>query len=235
MVALADIPVWSRELEVDPIRNEMTAAVRVAIGYDDVRRVLILHDPSIGPAWELSYDDFERMWALSDPVISFIEPDDRDSIVAERQCAPPYRARTADERAAELYLLGYALSATGRTREGEAAFRTGLALPGVGRGYRHLLLFDLALTLSWTMRVEEAIAAARESTDEIPENPAPWSLLSVLYEVSGPQLSPTLSSDALERMKSLVLDERAERRLATSIPSDFFVTSLGPIRGWAAR
>jgi len=32
-----------------------------------------------------------------------------------------------------------------------------------------------------------------------------------------------------------VLDERAERRLATSIPSDFFVTSLGPIRGWAAR
>lgn len=46
------------ENEGAPVVNEsVVIASRVVIGYDDARRVLILHDPTFGPAWEVGYDD----------------------------------------------------------------------------------------------------------------------------------------------------------------------------------
>lgn len=47
-------------------RESVTAAARVVIGYDDERRVMIVHDPSFGPAWEIGYEDFENMWRYNE-------------------------------------------------------------------------------------------------------------------------------------------------------------------------
>ncbi|MGH7275139.1 MAG: hypothetical protein ACREIQ_11870, partial [Nitrospiria bacterium] len=42
----------------DLIWESLLLSNRVIIGYNDERNVITLHDPSFGPAWELSYDDF---------------------------------------------------------------------------------------------------------------------------------------------------------------------------------
>jgi hypothetical protein len=84
---------------------------RVVIGYDDDRRVIILHDAAFGPAWEVRYDDFERMWDARDRWGGAAVPPEFEKILASR-LRPEYPPRTPDQRAAEQYVLGYALSST---------------------------------------------------------------------------------------------------------------------------
>src|SRR5438045_3834549 len=64
MFALDTLRRWAQVLGGETLRESMFMACRVVIGYDEPRKVMILHDPSFGPAWELSYADFATMWSF---------------------------------------------------------------------------------------------------------------------------------------------------------------------------
>ena len=101
---------------------------RVVVGYDDERKVVVLHDPSFGPAWEVSYGDFERMWGLFDHASMLMYPPDYAKVLASRSAVPSYAQRTAAQRAAESFVFGYALASTGRLAEANVRLNAGLAV-----------------------------------------------------------------------------------------------------------
>src|SRR6185436_12108101 len=107
--------------------------------YDDERKVMILHDPSFGPAGEMSYGDFESNWRLNDSTFIAKPPQGYAEFVAKRRAAEPYPPRTADMQAAVHFVFGYGFSEIGRPAEAEREFEKGLAIPGIGKGYRHML------------------------------------------------------------------------------------------------
>src|SRR5260370_11690536 len=59
MVSADTLRRWGGLINQPTWQESVFQTPRVAIGYDDDRRVVILHDPSFGPAWEVGYDDFE--------------------------------------------------------------------------------------------------------------------------------------------------------------------------------
>jgi len=67
---------WGDRLGTKGVAGERPPEHPVVIGYDDDRKVVILHDPSFGPAWEVGYDDFEMMWALFDHFYVVMYPPD---------------------------------------------------------------------------------------------------------------------------------------------------------------
>ena len=101
---------------------------RVVVGYDDERKVVVLHDPSFGPAWEVSYGDFEKMWGLFDHASMLMYPPDYAKVLASRSAVPSYAQRTAAQRAAESFVFGYALASTGRLAEAKVRLNAGLAV-----------------------------------------------------------------------------------------------------------
>ena len=233
MISLDDLRQFTERSGTNPAAESVHLAARVVVGYDDERRVFLIHDPTFGPAWEVGYDDFERMWDVSTREgLVAIRPDAGATAVA-RGDAPRYRPRSANERAAERFIAGYALSATGRTGEGEQQFREGLALEGVSVGYRHLLLVELALTLRARGHLEEAVDAARMAADLVPQNAVAWETLAELYGSSTRQGASALRKDAEKRVKKLNDDPRSQQQLAAALPSDFWVIPLAPWRGWA--
>ena len=100
MVALDTLRRWGKVVGTETLRESGFMACRVVIGYDDPRKVMILHDPSFGPAWELSYADFENMWSFWNRLYVAMYPNDFARVLAKRAAAPPYPARTAAQHAA---------------------------------------------------------------------------------------------------------------------------------------
>ena len=84
-------------------------SARVVIGYDDDRDVTILHDPTFGPAWEVSYQDFDDMWAPGGRTFAAVHPPDFEDIVAERSTAAAYSAarRTIARRSTSRLPMAY--------------------------------------------------------------------------------------------------------------------------------
>ncbi len=230
LVALRALP----DTVPNPVRESIHLAVRVAIGYDDARGVIVLHDPSFGPALELSRADFETMWAAAGRRLVPLRLGD-PAAAAARHANESYRARSADERGAECFVNGVALAADGRGADAEAEYRRGLALLGLSPGYRHLLAFDLALALEGQARVADAIAAAREAAALVPDDAGPWRLLTRLYAATPSPEHRKLWSEAANKLRKLERDRHAIEALAAALPADFFIPSLGPARGWGAK
>ncbi|MDH4231815.1 MAG: hypothetical protein OEW04_07265, partial [Nitrospirota bacterium] len=66
MMSLEDLKKIADQIEMNPIRESVLIAGRVVIGYNDDKKVFIVHDPTFGPAFEFSYDDFDKMWEAAD-------------------------------------------------------------------------------------------------------------------------------------------------------------------------
>lgn len=163
------------------LRESVFSAIRLAIGYDDDRGCLFLHDPSFGPAWDVSYENFEKMWQPIGAMDQGVPPDYR-SRAATRAESAAYRERTVDERALEHYVFGYALACARNRTMAIEHYRTGLTLPGLKDGLRHLFLVELALQSEDPF---EAITLLREALELVPANHTAWRILAQMYRQRG--------------------------------------------------
>ena len=130
------------------------------------------------------------------------------------------------------YVYGYALNATGRLKEGEEQFRKGLAIPGIGPGYQHLLELELAIALANQGDGRGALEAAEAAVKLVPEDPIPWQLLRYLYEHSPDPGAAAKAEQARSKAEKLAKDERTGAKLSSVLPRDFWVMTLGH---WAGR
>lgn len=222
-------------MNYNPIREAVNLAAQVAVGYDDQRRVVMLHNPTFGPAWEISYEDLERAWAANDYAWSVSYPKSFSGKASARADRPPYRPRTPDELAVEHFIYGYALSSSGNLVGGEKRFRQGLATSGISQGHRFLLLFELALTLGEEKRFDEAVAAAEEATRVLSDHAAPWAFLAQAYLISTIPDAEKKAKEAREKAEKLKRDHRAHQVVVAAVPCNFWVENLARIRGWCRR
>ena len=215
------------------LRESLYSSPRLLIGYDDERRVMIVHDPSFGPALEIGYDDFDTMWRYKGRAYVAAVPEGVASIAAKRPSAPPYPLRTPDMQAALHFVTGYAQAQIGRSAEAEQAFAKGLALPGVGPGYRFMLAFEVAHIQVAAHHPEDAVAALRLATDMLPQACPAWQMLAKLYR-ENPAL-PDANGLAVEtdaRVKRICSDSNPMAIWVKAIPRDFYVEGMAQLRGW---
>jgi len=159
-------------------------------------------------------------------------PPDYAKLVAKRVAAKAYRQRTPQEQAALYYVYGYALNATGKSREGEQQFRSGLAVPGIGPGYQHLFELELAFALAGQGDARGAIEATEVAAKLVPEDPIPWQLLDYLYAHSPYPDAAVKAEQARAKAETLLNDEKTLAKLSSVLPRDFWVMTLGH---WAGR
>jgi tetratricopeptide (TPR) repeat protein len=227
-VLASDAPEASRRLLV---KESLTIAMRVIVGYDDARRVMILHCPSFGPAWELDYDRFESNWRLDGLVYAARPPEDYEAFVAKREASEDYPAHTPDMRAATHYAYAYGYSEVGRAADAERELETGLAIPGVGKGYRHLLALDLSFHREAAGKIDEAIALAREVRDVLPESPLGYDVLNALYKKHPDHPGAAQARADAEQWKAAHTLQRTIDWLK-AMPRDYFLPPLRTFRGW---
>ena len=168
---------------MNPLHELATRWVRVVVGLDPDRRMVIVHDPVFGPAWEVPYDDFERMWSAAGHMYCVLAPKDGARPPAATTSA--YPPRTTDQRAAECYLYGYSLAATGKAAEADERYRTGLSLEGLSAGYRFIFLQERGYLAYRQKRGEEAVSLLRQATEQIPQAPGPWFLMAEICRGTG--------------------------------------------------
>ena len=170
-------------LRMNPIHEIATRCARVMVGLDPARRVVIVHDPVFGPAWEVPYDDFETMWSAADRMYSVLVPKDgsRPSVVA----TSAYPQRTPDQQAAECYVYGYSLAATGKAVEADERYQAGLNIKGLSAGYRFIFLQERGYLAHRRKQSEEAVSLLREGTEQIPQAPGPWFLMARICRETG--------------------------------------------------
>ncbi|HVO47642.1 MAG TPA: hypothetical protein VMT29_15045 [Steroidobacteraceae bacterium] len=223
---------WGINAEQDPMHVAIYGSTRLVIGYDDERKVLVLHDPSFGPAFEMSYDEFMLTWDVLGRRYAGSYPPDYARVLAKRGPGKPYRQRTPQEEAAFYYIYGYALNATGRPKEGAEKFRKGLAIPRIGRGYQHLFELELAYARAAQGDAQGAIDAALAATELVPQDPIPWRLLDYLYARSPYPEAALKAGEARSKADKLATDEGAAAKVSWVLPRDFWVMTLGY---WASR
>jgi len=212
---------WGELLGIKTWQESVLQTRRVVIGYDDERKVVILHDPSFGPAWEVSYDDFERMWALFDHDYLVTHPTDYANLLAARPAGGPYPPRTAGQHAAENFVFGYALASVGRLAEAQARLQAGLAAPGLPKGYQHLFLLELARVTEATGDTTQAISDYEKSGALIPQHHRPWLFLSRLYERSDRAAWHAKAIDLRRKAEKLCEDPKAREAAQRALPHDF--------------
>ena len=196
---------------------------RVIIGYDDERRVVVLHDPSFGPAWEVGYDDFELMWGARDRPYNAFYPPNYAEVLAKRSAAPPYPARTPDQRAAAHFVFGYALRSVGRMAEAEANINKGLAIREAGKGYRHLLLLEQALHLRERGELEKSNETLQQAIKLLREHHRPWQYLAENYRNGSGKDWKRKATKAEKKAKALCESRKAMRKVSKKLGRDFFI------------
>jgi tetratricopeptide (TPR) repeat protein len=221
MVALDTLRRWGQVVGTETLRESAFMACRVVIGYDDPRKVIILQDPSFGPAWELSYADFENMWSFWNRLYVAMYPDDFARILAKRVPAPPYPARTAAQHAAEEYVYGYALASVGRRNEAEARLKAGLAIPDLPSGYRHLMLLDVARLAEARHDTATAVATYRQAAELLPQDNRSWLFLGQLLQHDGHAGSQKEAASLLGRATALCADTSAQQAAWRALPHDY--------------
>lgn len=224
------------ELRYGYIREVIHMASRVVIGYDDERKVMMLHDPSFGPAWEMGYSDFESNWRLNGFNYNARPPQGYADFVAKRPASGAYPARTPDMQAAVHFAFGYGFSEVGRAADAERELEKGLAVAGVGNGYRHVLAFELAFHRRAANRIEEAIALLRQAIEALPEAPGPYKLLSEIYNANPSLPGAQQAAVEIEQAWKSRFNTRAGLSVVLkTLPRDFQFPVWQQFRGWACE
>lgn len=213
-----------------PMRRESVfQASRVMIGYDDEKRVVVLHCPSFGPAWEVSYEDFDKMWSFMDRSFVTLYPKNADRVPAPRSSAPGYGPRSTKQLAAIHFVYGYALARMGQDSAATTELRAIQALGDVGKGYEHLTSLELAEAATRNGDVTEAMSAALHAREVLPEHHRSWLLIATLFHgmrVEGETAADSsrreaLATDARRQAQSRCGDAKAKRVVAKTLPHDF--------------
>lgn len=219
MVAPDTLRRWGDALGTKVWQESVLLSSRVVVGYDDDRKVVIVHDPSFGPAWEIGYDDFETMWALFDHFYVVMYPPDYAKLVGAHASARPYAPRTASQRAAESFVFGYALASVGRLGDAKARLEAGLGAPDVPQGYRHLFLLELARVAEARGDTAAAISGYEESGKLIPQHHRPW-----IFES---RLNAGKAAELRRKADKLCADRKAQEAVVRALPHDFTMFGCG--------
>lgn len=216
-----------------PLKEVVYYAARIMVGYDDDRKVVIMHDPTFGPAWEVDYTTFDQMWQHVDRSYSFARPAHWEEILEKKDKGKPYRDRNANERAAMHLLYGCGLSAAGRLAEAEEQLTKGSSIQGISKGYKHILLFELARHQAARDAIEEAIDTVKTAIDALPKNFYPWEYLADLYRMRGTgKKEAKAAKRADKKAKKLKKKNSATKAVIRTLPSDFWIQNLSNLRGW---
>ncbi len=234
MVPVAELAKWSAALEADPVRDPRMMAARVLIGFDDSRKVVILHDPSFGPAWELPTDAFELMWRAAGARATYLAMPEAAALLAAHAKDSGYRSRSTDERAAERYATAYAAAAVGQFELAERTVREALKTMEASDGYRHVLNLELGLLLRAQNRLPEAIASVEEALKWVNDSPMGWQVLAQMYKRNG-AADARLAEYAAKMAADLSKDPGTVQRLAGLLPADLLLVPFLDIRGWCGN
>lgn len=212
------------------LNDSVYLAARLLVGYDDERRVLLMHDPSLGPDLELAYDEFVPMWQAMGAKYWAVHPEPVPETPPGR--AGNVRPRTPDDDAAAALFRAYGLETIGDHAQAEQLLRSALAPEGVSAARRHLLLLEMAVTLNETGRCAQAIDAARAANAEFEDYALAHTVLANLLSCSGDPAAKREATKEQSRAKSLC-GTRAQRRVADELGRDFHVTGCkGELLGW---
>lgn len=160
-------------------------ASRVVVGYDDRRAMILLHDPTFGPDWEVSYAGFDLMWEAGNRTYQVLHPPGPPALIPAGSPAGIPNSRPSRLLATELYVFGYALSSVGRNDEAETKLREGLAIPDLDVGFRYLLLNELGVVCAKKGNFDEALDLAVSATRLLPKHHGSYYHLSNLYGPAG--------------------------------------------------
>jgi tetratricopeptide (TPR) repeat protein len=218
-------------LKSHPLQEVLLKACRVAVGYDDEKKVVLLHDPTFGPASEVSYAAFKKMWKIAPGSYGKALPPEYTTLVRDIVPTSPYRGRGGNEKAAWHLLHGCTLSACGKYREAEEEIEAALAIDDMSVGYRHVILYELALHQARKSHYGAAVKSAVSASKLLPENYLVWDLLGILYLNTGDKKQ---AKEAQKKAMKLKKSSKAAKRMAEVIPSDYFMGFLGKSRGWAS-
>ncbi len=221
MIALDTLRRWGEVLRPELMRESVLMACRVVIGYDDARQVVVLHDPSFGPAWEVSYQDFDTMWAFWNRLFMATYPSDFARLLAKPSAGQPYPPRTAEQRAAEAFVYGYALASVGRRNDAEARLTEGLAIPGLPTGYRQSMLLELARLADARHETAAAITKYQQAGVLVPQDPRVWRFLGELMQRDGRAASRQVADSLLRRAAALCADTTAQEAARRALPHDY--------------
>jgi tetratricopeptide (TPR) repeat protein len=209
------------KLPADPFLEARRMAARVVIGYDDDEETVLLHDPSFGPALEVSYAEFESMWRPAGAAYVTVLP--KDPAAEPARSSAPGLAASTDQRAVRHWVRGYALASIGEIDEAAGEYRRGLDLAGISAGCRHVLLVEMALVHREEGRNAAAIESARQAAEAVPEHYVGWMLLGNLYAESSRANAMTLAHEHTAEAERLMADDRALAVVAETLPRDLLL------------
>ncbi len=223
---------WEDSLHLLMRRESVFQVSRVLIGYDDEKRVVVLHCPSFGPAWEVSYEDFDRMWSFMDRSFVTLYPKNVEPVRTPRSPVRAYPPRSSRQLAASHFMYGYALAQMGQASAATTEFRAIQALGDVGKGYEHLAWLELAELAARRGDIKEAMSAALRARDLLPEHHRSWLLVAALFQatrvgVDGHETAADSSSreglatDARRQAQSRCGDPKATAVVAKTLPHAF--------------
>jgi TPR repeat protein len=209
--------------------ESVISAVRVAIGYDDSRKVIFLHDPTFGPAFEVSYKDFEKMWAASNNYFILQHPADYEEKLSRQTVKSGYRPHTPNEKAAYCFIYGYTLARLEQPGKAVKMLKKGLKVPDIDPGYEHMLWFELARVYGWDGKISQAHSAVNKSIEALPENFRPWRYQAALYNYEGRNAK---AEEAERKAAELESNSEALQKVSDVLPRDFLILYLLKTRGW---
>ena len=197
---------------------------RVLVGYDDTRGVLIMHDPMIGPAVEISYAEFDQMWAAANRRYTAVEPRVRKAVVPDSSA---FSQRNSAQIAVEKFVKAYGLIAAARFQEADDTLRTALSLESLPFEVRYLLLNELGYVAFQRGNIQEALRFADQAGAIGPESPSPWRLRLEIAR-AGKGSTPAQSRVAADAaLKRLCADRSALEALHQSLLPYLRVFSFG--------
>jgi tetratricopeptide (TPR) repeat protein len=212
---------------MNPLHEIATRCARVVVGLDPARRVVIVHDPEFGPASEVPFDDFEVMWSAADHMYCVLAPKGgaRPSVTA----TSAYPPRTPDQRAAECYLYGYSLAATGKAAEADERYRAGLSLDGLSAGYRFLFLQERGFLAYRRRQWEEAVSLLRQATEQVPQAPGPWFWMAQICRETGAAGGKSAADEFQRTAEKLAGDEAGLRAGMQAFPDNLNLATYAPL------
>lgn len=227
---------WFQQItkeDFNPLGESLYISARIMVGYDDDREVVILHDPTFGPAWEVDYKTFDQMWVRTDREYSVMHPRNYADVVSKRKEQQAYRDRKPDEQAAYHLLYACGLSSADRLAEAEDHLAKGAAISGISKGYRHILLIELARHQAAREAFKEAIESTEKAIDALSDNYFAWEYLASLYMMSGVGAKEGKAAEnADKKARKLKGKGSATRKVVQTLPSDFWIPELSKARGW---
>ncbi len=206
--------------------DSVLMSVRVMIGYDDGRNVIILHDPSFGPAIELPTPDFQRMWEMMGQTYCVSRPKDKVEKETAKKAPATYPKSTPDQDGSRRFVFAYANAAAGNLKQAEEEYRSLSMDSGMPANIRHLALMEMAHLRFISGQRKEAAALAEEAIKFEADDPRSYDLLAAAYQEGGATDAKKKAQDAKTRLGAICQDKNRRARMVDRLRPNVLLFGL---------